>query len=292
MKSFNMSFEVCAQNLRKLTGDYRVLAVFGIVFAVTNYFVSWFVTFAEINLPGTGVAPWLFPFAFTTFGFEKVMMFLPLLLLFCDAPFIDVNQPYIISRCSRRVWSIGQIFYIIAVSGIYVLFLLLMTVLVLIGNMDLTLGWGDVINTAAKNKTIAYAGTTGVPEKIIQSFSPISAVIYSVILVWLACIFIGLLIYVVNAATQKNGFGIIASSVFILTDSGLSLLCSVSNKFKILYKFSPISWCSINNIHITEIDDYPTITYAFCGYIILIAILSIAAILISKKQEIKVIQAV
>lgn len=292
MKSFNTSFEVCLQNFRRLMGDYRIFVTLGIIFVVSNYHASVFIDFAQINFPDTGVSPWIFPFAFTAYIFNKIMLFLPLLLLFCDAPFIDKNQPYIIARCTRRVWSVGQIFYIVALSGIYVLCIALMMPLMLIGNMDLTAGWGDAIISAARSPQLEYAAFTGVSERMVTSFSPIAATVYSIILTWLACIFLGLLIYVINAATGKSGFGVMASSFFIIIDPCIIVLCSSDKQFDFLYRFSPLSWCSVNRISILEADKYPSIGYVFFGYIFLIAALSAIAIFISKKQEIKVIQAV
>jgi len=102
MKSFKTSFTVCMQNLRKWTGDYRVIIVFIILLIANNFHASWFLIFSN-NVGGeVGVAPWIYVFAFTGWQLVKVMMIAPVILLFSNAPFIDDNQPYIISRCTRR----------------------------------------------------------------------------------------------------------------------------------------------------------------------------------------------
>lgn len=290
MKSFKISFAVCMQNLRKWTGDYKVLLVFVFLLIVNHYHASWFLDFSAGLGSKTGVAPWIFVFAFTGWDFVKIMMLLPLLMLFSNAPFIDDNQPFLISRCTRKSWCFGQILYIIFGSAVYVLISAFSSVLMLLGNIDFNTDWGGVINTAAKVAGTEGAVATGVSNKIVYYFSPFTAMFYTMLLLWFACIFIGLVIYVVNSITGSTGYGVFAGGVLIIFDFIQNMMRSSKLGLDWLSYFSPVSWSSIDLIDITGKRVTPDITFVFCGYAVLIIGLSVLALRISKKQEIKVVQ--
>ena len=61
---------------------------------------------------GYKVTPYLLPFLLDE-GSAVMMLFLGVVLLFCDAPFIEDEQPYIMLRSGRRIWFIGQMLYIV-----------------------------------------------------------------------------------------------------------------------------------------------------------------------------------
>lgn len=58
-----------------------------------------------------------------------MMLFLGVVLLFCDAPFIEDEQPYIMLRSGRRIWFIGQMLYIVVASVLYLIVLYFISVL-------------------------------------------------------------------------------------------------------------------------------------------------------------------
>ena len=50
----------------------------------------------------------------------RILFMLPLIFIYCDAPFIDKNQIYILMRCKRKLWSIGQIIlYFYDISNVF-----------------------------------------------------------------------------------------------------------------------------------------------------------------------------
>ena len=135
MRLFNIARIVCFQNLRKWSSNYRVWVIAILLIILTHNFTKEIVDFArEINID---VSPWIFPFLFTQ-KFIKLLFFFPLILLFSDAPFIDDNQPYIIARSGRTSWSIGQIGYIFIASAVYFIFLMFLTVIINLPNIQFT----------------------------------------------------------------------------------------------------------------------------------------------------------
>ena len=70
---------------------------------------------------------------------------LPLIFIYCDAPFIDKNQIYILMRCKRKLWGIGQIIYIFMTSAIYFSLIAAMTIVLNIRNIEYMNDWGKGI---------------------------------------------------------------------------------------------------------------------------------------------------
>jgi len=167
-----------------------------------------------------------------------------------------------------------------------------MSVLMLVGNIDFTSDWGKLLTTAAKAKDIEGSGATGVSPDVLYYFSPFTAMLYTMLLIWLTCIFIGLLIYIINSITQKTGYGIFVGGFLIIFDYVQQVVASARTDLEWLCYFSPVSWCSINLIDITGQKQLPDITFVLCGYGVLIIGLSSIALVVSKKQQIDVIQAV
>lgn len=285
MSWFKIPFVVCFQNLRKWAGDYRVWTVAIFIFVINVYTIASFQDYA--NQIGTGIAPWIFIFYSNSWWAIKVMMFMPLLILFCDAPFIDSNQPYILARSKRKLWSLGQILYIVVATIIYFAVMMLLSVVLLVGNMELTSDWGKLLYTAANSAD----NPLFIKEKILYYFTPFTGMLYSFILLCLSGIFIGLVIYVVNVLTKKSGFGILSGGAFIFWDVVVSMVTYDEGKEWLNY-LSPVSWSTLQIIDIEGTFNTPSITFVLCGYAVLIIGLSVAAVMISRKQEINVIQAV
>ena len=56
--------------------------------------------------------------------------------IYCDAPFIDKNQIYILMRCKIKLWIIGQIIYIFMTSAMYFSLIAAMTIVLNIRNIE------------------------------------------------------------------------------------------------------------------------------------------------------------
>jgi len=247
---------------------------------LTHYFTTEITQFArgvEIN-----VSPWLYPFLFTQ-KYVKLLFFLPLILLFCDAPFIDENQPYVIARSGRIPWSIGQISYIFIASALYLLFLMVATIIINLPNLQFTMEWGKVLGTLANTNAATVAGVkTTIHSGIIYYFSPLQAMWFSLLLTWLASVFLGLLIYVINSISGTRILGVLAASFFLVLDA---TIIGRDN----LYRFSPVSWSSIERIDIEGTTQMPSITYIYIGFALLIIGMIILAIVVNRKQSINVL---
>ena len=54
------------------------------------------------------ISPWVFPYLMAE-PYSLLMVMLGIVLLFCDAPFLDEEQPYVILRAGRLCWCAAQI---------------------------------------------------------------------------------------------------------------------------------------------------------------------------------------
>jgi len=101
---------ICIQNLRKWKTDYRIWAIGILAFTMVCVYVD------DINKISTGLNEpqpiWIYPFLYSQFH-TKLIFTLLLVLLFCNAPFVDSNQTFVFMRSGRIRWLCGQILYVI-----------------------------------------------------------------------------------------------------------------------------------------------------------------------------------
>ena len=284
MSWFRKSWAVCRQNFRRWAADYRVWVVAMAAAIFVHYFTRGVYNFSVMaNLP---VSPWYFPFLYNH-GLVKLFFFLPLVLLFCNAPFIDDIQPYVLVRSGRRCWGVGQVLYVVLATAISFLFLILCTFLFMAPRLTFTTEWGKVIGTlASTNAAFSMDQPSYVSHHVYFYFEPLIAMWYSFLLSWLAGCVLGLLIYVVNLATDVRSLGVLAGCVLLFWDT---CAAGMANFTPELVKFSPLSWSNLNLIDIGGQTSYPSITYVMVGYILLIGGLCVAAVLLSRKKTVTVL---
>lgn len=273
---------ICMQNIRKWVGNRRIL----MCIAMTTLLVYSYTKDLSVlcNYMGQKMNPWIFPFLFA-FRYMRIVFMIPVVFIFCDAPFVDTNQTYVMLRTKRNIWSMGQILYIIVSSFLYTLFHLLLTIIFNIQYMQWGTTWGDVLGNAGTsgimvNLNIRYT-TVGISASIIRYFTPAQAMFFSFILMWLSFIFIGMLIYAINILTKSKGISIIVTGFLILLNAvveGKPYWC----------KFSPLSWNYIGCIDVGGRTQYPTITYVLCMYILMIVIFGIIAVAAGNRREVVV----
>ena len=95
---------------------------------------------------GYKVTPYLLPFLLDE-GSAVMMLFLGVVLLFCDAPFIEDEQPYIMLRSGGGIWFIGQMLYIVVASVLYLIVLYFTKFLVLLPHIEWSAEWGKLLST-------------------------------------------------------------------------------------------------------------------------------------------------
>lgn len=280
MKKFNIIFAIARQNIRKWSSNYRVLMIAVILMIFIHSYTKDISGFAY----GLGIkmSAWIFPFLYTE-RYMKLLFFFPIILLFCDAPFIDNNQPYIILRSKRTAWSIGQILYIFLANIIYFAFLIIATIGINIRNITFENDWGKVFGTLATTDAHNLLNTPlKINSGIIKYFTPLQALWFTFLLSCLSGVILGLVIYACNSIFKNRFCGITVSSALLI-------LSAVLQRQPDLQWFSPMSWNTLNNIDIGNTTALPSFQYIILADVFIIAVLSVVSVIANKKQEIYVL---
>lgn len=283
MKLLKPVLTICVQNLRKWKTDYRVW----IIGLICYIMILVYIDDMERIVSGLGstMPVWIFPFLYSQFHM-KLIYTLPLVLFFCNAPFIDSNQTFMYMRSGRIKWLLGQMLYVIVASGIYYLFLLIVSLLCAVAaGGKINFEWGKTLSIIANSNAAGRLGSPFVETSptVLTYFSPLSATWFTFLLSWLCGSMIGLIIFLCNILTKTRFLGIIVSSMLVV----LSAL--IENSFNYLIKyiilpFSPISWTTLNNVDVGGMTQNPSFTYCLIVYLVLITFL-IAGILIFGKNK-------
>ena len=269
-------FAISVQNIRKWQTDYRVWFVGIMVFIMVQMYID--ETKTTVSIFGTEMPIWIYPFICTGSYFKPVFT-LPVILLFCNAPFIDANQTFVFMRCGRQKWLCGQIIYVVAASAIYFIFLLALTLLCTVFTGELSLEWGKTLTVAS------YSGSgsgVSVSAFVISFFTPLSATWFTFLLSWLCGIMLGLMIFFFNILTGTRFVGITVSSLLVV----LSIF--VSSGFAELLPFSPVSWNTVDNIDVGGLTANPSFGYCITVYLVLIAALTAGIFIFGKRQSMDV----
>lgn len=266
---------IACYGLKKTFSNSKMYIIIILSFMYVQFMLNPIKIFAE-NVQ-IGVSPYLFPFLLTS-GYSVKIFLLLVILLFCNAPFMDEVQLYILVRTGRRKWCAGQVLYIMILSGFYTLLLIVFTAIALIPELSVETGWGKVINTFAQT---GIAASHGIPisfdYSIILKYNPITAMILEGFLCWLLFMLFGNIIFTVNMKISKFIGNIIA--VFLIFFQMISEEISP----KLTY-FSPASWVSLSFLDINNTSQYPGVGYALTAMVILnIAFITVS--IISVKHE-------
>jgi hypothetical protein len=114
--------------------------------------------------------PALFPIIMANIYYSMIIM-LCLILLFCDAPFTEQNEPYVIIRSGKAHWFIGQVFYIILSSAIFVIYIFIVLLICTLPRMVFSDEWGKVYYTLAFTNAGSYYNVPFyVPSELISNY--------------------------------------------------------------------------------------------------------------------------
>lgn len=228
---------------------------------------------------GIPVAPWAFPHITSDYICQLVIM-AGATALFCDAPFKSDIQKYILPRAGYTAWTAGQCLYIAALSFLYIFTVFLFSIVPLLPNIGVQNSWGKIWGTLARNAVAPQYGIMfSVDDYVIGAYTPIQATILSFLLSWSCCIWLGLITYFLNDATNSC-IGTFTSAGFVLLD------ITVANEWlPCFYKISPVTLAQLQALKGNNSLYELTLGYAFWFLGISIICLSAACILIPKFKS-------
>ncbi len=273
------SIRICIQNLRKWIGNSRIYIAFVIVFLFTLIYTKglWLVA----DSVGEKLSIYIFPFL-TTYRYMKIIYLFPLLLVFCDAPFVDANQQFVMIRSGRLSWGVGQMLYIVCGSFFYALVMLLSSIVVNLGHIQLGSSWGKSLVLAGTTNICSVLGkqydTVQISTIIVKYYTPAQAMFWSFLFLWMICIILGLIIYDLNIMFQSNVVGLFVAGFLIL-------FTAVVDGVQQFIWYSPVSWSSLNNIDVAKTTSLPDLIFVLTMYSIAIIVLFIMGALLSRSRR-------
>ncbi len=175
-----------------------------------------------------------------------------MVLLFSDVLAIDEFTYWHLIRAGRRGFILGQCAFILLVSFIYTLFLYLVSLLLTFPVLHGFSDWGSFCWQMTQNsmQMAQNAGISGLSFgfniTVINHLSPMSALLYSILFLWLTTSFAGAVVLTFTIWIHRKA-GLIAGG--ILTFMTLFVLFAGIRVFGSRIRwFSPLSWSSIASL--------------------------------------------
>lgn len=181
------------------------------------------------------ITPWVFPYL-SSDPYMQIVFLLGSVLLFCDAPFFDSSQIYVLQRCGKTKWGLGQLFYILLSSIIYTLYTVFLSIVSLLPNLVFHKDWGKIIGTLALTDAVSiYRVPFSFSSRIFYSYTPQYALFLSVLLFFLLVFIIGLIQFIFNSIIHKSA-GSIINCLLIMFNYFISAMLPST-----WYSFSPMA---------------------------------------------------
>jgi len=227
------------------------------------------------------ITPYIFSFLMSDSNSVLIIM-LGIVLLFCDAPFIEIDQPYMIMRSGRTLWTLAQIAYIVIASVLYFFMIVLFTILILLPNIEFSIEWGKVIGTFAQTDVI-YQHRITIPFdlSIYNVYTPLGATFLSFLNCWLVSVFLGISMFVLNLNISRSA-GTIGAALLVLWQM------VVTKTWAGFTKFSPVTWVSLSKIDTNGSTLYPTGKMIYIAILMIIAVLILLSVYSMKKRDINI----
>lgn len=189
-----------------------------------------------------GIPPFLYPIFLSEWRGRMYALVL-LVVLMSEAPFYNGSEVFTIMRVSRYKWITAKLGYILIISGMFQIAMFILSILVCGTNIGLGTEWGDVIITYMNSIQGMISAEGVVDSGGILSMSPMTALLYELILMFLLSIIIGLLTLILNGVL-KSIAGTVIVGVSVLADIYLTDL-AMHGIADMTYAL-PTTWVDLN----------------------------------------------
>lgn len=238
--------KVALWHLKSWKGSARIIIVFLLAVIMTVYQSMEYLGYAkEVDMIVNCLETYILV---TNNEVYSVVMFILVLVLFADAPFMDNNSLYVVSRIGRYRWCIGKMLYIIIAAIVFNLVCMLTTVIVSIPYSYPGDIWSSAFIASTNGETVElgyqaifYNG------EVIYFFSPLRISMISMGLKTLLNCMMGMVLFVLNMGNKKVlGYGIVSILYFAeYTVSGTEIakITFIKNSILGMQKcFDDIKW--------------------------------------------------
>lgn len=218
-------------------------------------------------------------FMINDFIYQTVFM-IGVVFLLSIAPYRGEVYRYIVYRSGTVEWEVGNILYIFMITFIYLVFIVLMSIIGLKGNVIFSADWGKIWGTLARTNAAQQFGVQfDVNEYIIGRYNAMPAIINSFLLEWVCFIWLGLCMYFMNSISKK-GLGILIDGLFIFLDAMI-----YNSWTPQAYRFSPVTLSQLSVYTKGNLYYGISLNYAYFFYLITNIIWILLIVLCCGKSE-------
>lgn len=272
-KKERTSFWIAVQGIKKWVFQPRVYVVLFAIFIFSWTKIEGVKSYAIEQ--GLGVSCWFFPMLFGDYMCAMFLYF-GLILMYCNAPFIDQQQLFVILRSGKRKWFFGQILYIVFTSILYFLTVVMVSILEFIPYVGISADWGTVLHEVLRDpkgtKTYLY-----MPEKVLEMYEPIKAFFLIFCINVGIGIMLGLLIFLINLHKSRTYGSIAAFGLVFLSD-----LISYAGDYKDWLQYiSPITWTDLS-VYSRNVG---SISYGYVFSFLIIASVILVVLIIRRSKH-------
>lgn len=222
-----------------------------LVYAILAIYLTFALSYTEnirlfCTASGMTISPWILPFYIKSANY-LIMYVGTVVLLFSSAPFATSHTPYVQIRTGRLNWFAGQILYITIASLVIPLLVWGSLVVSLLPVMRFSWDWGGVIRSLAQYSNLpqdyGLSFSIRFDEAVVNSYSGISATLWTIVLMWVTNMLLGCTILFFNVAWTKVSGSIAAClllswSAFAAGGMGAILLGETVQRYAVLM------WCN------------------------------------------------
>lgn len=274
---------VTAYNFRQWRRNPRVFITFALAFILCFLLSDKAVRFAKEYKTTMQIVE---AFIWTFDDSNSILLAsLLLVLLFSDMPFITSGTPLYLMRMNRKNWLVGQVFYIILATTIYMVFILAATTLVCMHNSFIGNKWSQtaaILGYSDAGKAIALPALL----KTLEMSTPYKSMTIIFVLMLLYAMLMGLIMLAFNIRKGQLAGTI---SVFAFSLFGVILKPDlIKNLFKLPERLGYIAnvavgWLSpLNNatyhMHNFGYDRLPRLWQTYIIFGVLIAVFFLLAL--------------
>lgn len=263
--------QICLSNFRKWSWNPRIITI-----ALFVIFILW----TEIEpvreyVAGRGlsISCWYFPIIFTN-NMRKIFLYFGVILLFCNAPFVDEQQMYVLHRSGRKNWFLGEILYIMLASALYFFFIYLVSIAEFFPYVGFSTEWEKILVELSQNRN---GNSILVSPEIIRNFTPFQAMALAYLINVALAILLGLVIFYVNL-WKSRGYGVAVALFWVFFAELAESFCIIMSA--LLY-LSPLSWCNLEHF----CEQYGGIKLSYvCSFLVICGIVLSALIMHKSKS--------
>lgn len=281
--SFRKTGVIAWYEIKQWKNDARIRMIFLIELVLLVRGLVGFTVYGFLN--GTKTTPWLVTLLFSdasgNIGLPKMMVYMGVIVLFCNAPFINAQTPYVLLRGKRKNWISGEIAYVFLAAFLYMLLLTVAACVIALPAASTLELWGgsvyrleDAYYGGGSPIYTTYIYGTIIPHDVVRKIYPEAAFLYTFIVGWLSFVFIGMIIFAANMKSHSKNIGIIIAAGLVLLDPVVNLFASYGTFYQGLLLISPVNWSSIEHLQLVSGVGTLSIFYVVSVYVAAIAVMT------------------